>query len=97
MAIHTYIIDCDIYPKYNTEYMDFYNAIQALGIHHWKFLEDTWMITSEKNATEIRDELVRNMKPGDRLVVVRAGGEAAWANFEEFASNWLDTYINQTT
>jgi hypothetical protein len=49
-----------------------------------------WAITSDKKATEVRDLVAEVLQPGDRIIVIRSGTEAAWRNaFGPKNTEWL--------
>lgn len=52
--------------------------------------EHAWAITTDKKATEVRDQLARSTDPGDQLFVLRSGTEGAWRNsYGEKHNEWL--------
>ena len=60
-------------------YRELYEAIQAYGI--WAHITDScWAIKTEHTAAEIRDVLLRLLRPTDRLFVVQTAHIAAWHN-----------------
>ncbi len=43
-------------------------------------LPSTWFLKSDKSPKEIRDILTEHLAPDERLMVMKAGGPAAWRN-----------------
>ena len=69
------------------DYENLYNAIRSYGT--WgKLTESTWAILSTKSSMEILNHLRIFMDANDRLVVIKSGRDASWANAK--ANNeWL--------
>jgi len=60
-------------------YRSFYDAMKAYGT--WgKITKTTWAIVSFDNAADIRDYLSSFLINGDRILVIKSGGKAAWIN-----------------
>ena len=67
------------------------SAMKSYGI--WaKITPDTWAVVSGKTAEVIRDHILSNLAPGDRLAVIRSGTEAAWSNALA-SNNWLKKHL----
>jgi len=45
-----------------------------------KITDNSWAISSELKAKDIRDELVKYKGEGGRIFVIKSGLEAAWSN-----------------
>jgi hypothetical protein len=59
-----------------------------------RLTKHSWAITTEKKATEVRDQLSNCVAPGDRIFVLRSGTEAAWRNaLSEKHSEWLKKFL----
>lgn len=54
--------------------------------------ESTWIIVTEKSASEIYDHLIRYIDVNDRLFIVRSGVEAAWYNVR-CKDTWLQNHL----
>ena len=52
-------------------------------------LDYVWVVSAETTADDIRDALLSAFNELPRLLVVRAGDDAAWAGFNELDSDWL--------
>ncbi len=80
-----YIISYDLVNKRN--YDELYESIKSFG--KWaRVVESTWVITSEKSCTEVRDELLNHMDSDDRLFVAESSGVGAWKN-ARCSNEWL--------
>jgi hypothetical protein len=58
----------------------------------WHHLDSTWLISTQKTATELRDELVNLglVDSNDELLVISVKGDhAAWYGFTDKGSKWL--------
>jgi len=90
MEEHCYIVSYDLI-KPNRNYDDLYKALKEF--HFWgRLTESTWAIVSSKNHIEIRDTLKKYIDENDRLIVIRSGQAAAWANImasDEWAKQQL--------
>lgn len=75
----------------NSVYAALYDAIKAYGT--WARITDScWAIKTERSAVEVRDALLRLLRPSDRLFVVLTAHIAAWSN--TFCTNdWLKENI----
>lgn len=81
----TYVISYDLIK--NKDYESIHNAIKTLG--KWaRVVESTWIITSDKTCTEVRDYLLKHMDDDDRLFVIQSSGIGAWKNVK-CSNEWL--------
>ena len=88
MAI--YMIGYDLQPSKEEDYENLFTALEGIGSGYWDCLDSTWLVITEKTATQIRDELKRHLKDGDRLLVMRYGEGAAWLGFKDECQTWLE-------
>lgn len=75
-----YMIGYDLNPSEKRKVWrpDLYTALEAIGSSgYWDCLDSTWLIITEKTATQIKDVLKQYLKDGDRLLVMRCGEGAA--------------------
>lgn len=80
-----YIISYDLIKS--KDYESLYSAIKSLG--KWaRVVESTWVVTSDKTCTEIRDYLLKYMDNDDRLFVTQSSSIAAWKNVR-CSNEWL--------
>jgi hypothetical protein len=81
----TYIISYDVAK--GGQYEPLINAIKAYGT--WAHItESTWAVVTSKEATQIRDNLIKFLPEGSRLIVVKSGTEAAWGDVL-CSNDWL--------
>jgi hypothetical protein len=88
MAI--YMIGYDLHPANGPDYDDLFAALEEIGSGYWDCLESTWLVTADKTPAQIRDELKKHLKEGDRLLVLSCGAEAAWLGFKDQCQTWLE-------
>jgi hypothetical protein len=86
-SMATYLIGYDLNKEKN--YPDLIDAIKALSGTWWHHLDSTWIVVTDKSAVEIRDALRKHIDDDDELLVVKSGGEGAWAGFNDKGSKWL--------
>jgi hypothetical protein len=84
-----YVIGYDLHPSKGETYNDLLAAIPKVGTSSWHCLDSTWLVLTEKTATEIRNELRQHLKDDDQLLVVRYGKGAAWFGFTGKCHQWL--------
>lgn len=91
--MNSFVISYDVTKDGNEDsvYQNLYNAIKAYGT--WAHITDScWAIKSEQSVVEVRDALLRVLRPSDRLFVVQTAHIAAWSN--TFCRNdWLKENI----
>ena len=87
---HCYIVIYDLRAP-GRNYNMLYDAIKSYGT--WgKISESAWAIISTDSCVSIRDYLLKYLDNNDRLMVIKAGQEAAWKN--AMANNdWLKTNL----
>jgi hypothetical protein len=88
MAI--YMIGYDLHSSAEMNYDELFAALEAIGSGYWDCLDSTWLVITEKTATQIRDELKRYLKDEDRLLIMRYGAGAAWLGFKDDCRTWLE-------
>ncbi len=72
-----YMIGCSLNAP-GRDYVDLVQAIERVGTAAWPCLESTWVVNSEKTASQIRDELRPYLDGSDELIVAELAGTAAW-------------------
>jgi len=55
--------------------------------------DSSWLMTTDQNTAQIRNDLVKSINRHDRLLVTRLQGEAAWRNLENELSQWLKNQL----
>lgn len=89
MERKSYIISYDLADGGN--YEELFDHIKSYG--YWAHItESTWAILTTKTASEIRDEMVKHLSDGSRLIVVESANVAAWRNVI-CRNEWLKEHI----
>jgi hypothetical protein len=91
--VTAYIIGYDIHPTKDEKYENLTEAIKNIGSTWWHHLDSTWVVVSDKTASEIRDVLKNHMYKDDQLLVMKSSGVASWYGFNENGSKWLKKYL----
>jgi hypothetical protein len=92
----TYIIGYDINKEgaaYQAANKALIEAIKARFTTWWHHLDSTWIVATEWSASQIRDALKPYLDKDDELLVLKYGGEAAWAGFNEKGKGWLKSNL----
>jgi len=56
--------------------------------------ENTWAISTDKSAVQIRDAMMSALASVDRTFVIRSGTEAAWSNaYGKENNDWLKEWL----
>ncbi len=85
-----FMIGYDFHSPDEKSYDQLFTTLETLGTAFWDCLEATWLIETTKTAAQIRDEIKPYLRPGDRLLVMRCGEDAAWLGFEQVCKTWLE-------
>jgi hypothetical protein len=90
MAVH--MVSYDLIKR-----KDYQELFAALGSYSpsWHCLGSTWIIKTNKTATQVRDHLIQHIDSDDRLIVTALTGEAAWTtSFSKECQDWLRTNLS---
>jgi len=82
----TYFIGCDL--RKDHDYVCLESAINRLG-EIFPCFHSTWLVSTEVNASGIREYLSGFLEEGDKLFVVLCGPVASWAGFDPKFNEWL--------
>ena len=85
-----YMIGYDLHRSESGAQDRLFSALEVIGTGYWDCLDSTWLVITDRTATEIRDELKRHLGDDDRLLVMRCGQGAAWLGFNDSCEAWLD-------
>jgi hypothetical protein len=72
-----YIIGCALREP-GRDYVDLVEAIEHIGSAAWPCLDSTWVVKTDKLASQIRDELKTHLAATDELIVAELTGTVAW-------------------
>jgi hypothetical protein len=76
----------------NRPAQNYVGLIDALKAHDtwWHHLDSTWLVRTQKTASQLRDELIQLIDANDELLVANVSGDMwASAGFEQRANEWL--------
>jgi len=90
MAVYMVGYDLD---RPGQDYNSLIDAIKAYGTW-WHHLDSTWLIATNENATEVRDNLAQHIDDNDKLLVANIGAPGAWAGMNESSSQWLVKHLH---
>lgn len=88
-----YVIGYDLHPSKGETYESLLEALDKLSSKTWHCLDSTWMVVTNKNAAQIRDELLPHMYKDDKLLVVKyadsGSGRWAYSGFKGECADWI--------
>jgi hypothetical protein len=60
----------------------------------WHCLDSTWLVSTNKTVTQLRDEIKRHIDSTDEVLVIDVSNDS-WASFgfNEEGTNWLKTHL----
>ena len=87
-----YQINYDLRKQRN--YEELYKTIKAYGT--WcRPLKSCWIISSDKSAMQILNDLRQALDNDDGLLVTRLNPEAAWSNLDDDKDNSTTDWLKQ--
>lgn len=90
MEEHCYIVCYDLCAP-GRNYDSLYSALKQYA--HWgKLTESAWAIVTSETYVQVRDNLKQYIDDNDRLIVIRAGKEAAWTKVRA-SEEWVKKNI----
>ena len=83
----SYFISYDL----NNPGQNYDNLIEAIKKYgtYCKMNKSDWIISTNDNATTIRNNLKKYLDSNDRLFVGQLTGVAAWSGYQESTTEWL--------
>ncbi|MGB3252268.1 CRISPR-associated protein Cas2 [Buttiauxella gaviniae] len=86
----TYLISYDLIK--NKDYSSLIEKIKSYGT--WaKVLESTWIVSSNKSAIAVRDDILSVMDDDDRVFVIKTTNYAAWRHVQ-CSNDWLIEHLS---
>ncbi|KAF5079220.1 CRISPR-associated endonuclease Cas2 [Desulfovibrio desulfuricans] len=76
--------------KPGRDYSTLHQAIQRVGTW-WHCLESVWIVETNRQAIDVRDEIKKYIDANDKLVVLRVGGGWGTYNLDNDCNRWLET------
>ena len=90
--MRTLLIGYDL-NRPNQKYGDLYEVIKSEGTwcHN---LDSTWLVRSSKTPTEMLNAIKKHIGDTDEVIVMDVTGrEAAWVNFPQEATDWIQKHL----
>lgn len=93
MATNRILIGYDLKSP-GGDYPDLIAKITSLANGYFHNLDSTWIICTDKTATEVADALAHHLDSNDELLCVDITGDpAAWVGFKRSGSDWLAKHL----
>lgn len=92
----TYLIMYDLNKEgaaYSAANKKLTDRIKELFGTYWHHLDSTWIVVTDWNHKQIRDDLKGHMDDDDELLVVESSSVGAWHGFSDKASKWLKDHL----
>lgn len=87
-----YVLSYDLKGTYGS-YEKLYAFLKSQN-NWWHYLASTWLIVSQKSASELTDEIVPFINKGDRfLIVPLVSGGSGWLPSK--AWDWIKKHLNE--
>ena len=92
----TYLIMYDLnkegaaYSEANKKLTD---RIKAKFPTWWHHLDSTWIVVTDLDHVQIRDDLRNYIDSDDELLVIKSSGTGAWSGFNDRGSSWLKEHL----
>lgn len=92
----TYLVGYDLNREgsnYSATNKALINLIKEEANGYWHHLDSSWIIVSEKTATQLRNKFKTVLDENDELLVIKVSAPAAWHGFKKTGSDWLIKYL----
>lgn len=90
----TFLISYDLgVPETHTDYIELSNRIKALYSSWSRPVKSVWIIKSDKNAGQIRDEIKLVLDSNDKLIVVEMLGSWGTYNVSRDVTGWMKNNV----
>jgi hypothetical protein len=86
----TFLISYDLgVPETHNDYVALSNYLKSLYILWARPVKSVWIVKSEKNAGQIRDEIKLVLDSNDKLIVVELLGNWGTSNISKEVTDWM--------
>jgi len=90
----TFLISYDLgVPETHSDYVALSNHLKSLYVSWARPVKSVWIIKSDKDARQIRDEIKSNLDSNDRLIVVEMSGNWGTYNVSKEVTDWMKINI----
>ena len=85
-----YLVGCELRQDHDGTAVE--AAIMRLGDAR-KCLGSAWLLSSERSASAIRENLSDYLADGDKILVIACDRIASWAGFDPEFNDWLNSRL----
>lgn len=90
----TFLISYDLgAPETHNDYVVLSSHLKSLYVSWARPVKSVWIIKSNKNAEEIRDEIKSVFDSNDKLIVVEMSGDWGTYNILKEITDWMKNNI----
>ena len=90
----TFLISYDLgVPETHSDYVSLSNYLKSLYTLWARPVKSVWIIKSDKDAAQIRDEIKLALDSNDKLIVVEISGNWATYNISKEITDWMKNNI----
>ncbi len=90
----TFLISYDLgLPETQSDYVVLSNYLKSLYTFWARPVKSVWIIKSDKNAAQIRDEIKLGLDQNDKLIVVELSGDWGTSNVSKEVTDWMKNNI----
>lgn len=86
----TFLISYDLgVPETHSDYTALFNRIKSLYLLWARPVKSVWIIKSDKDVAQIRDEIKLTFDLNDKLIVVELSGNWGTYNIPKEVTDWM--------
>lgn len=86
----TFLISYDLgVPEMHSDYTVLFNRIKSLYLLWARPVKSVWIIKSDKDVAQIRDEIKLTFDLNDKLIVVELSGNWGTYNIPKEVTDWM--------
>jgi len=90
----TFLISYDLgVPETHSDYTALSSYLKSLYTSWARPVKSVWIIKSDKDAGQIRDEIKLILDPNDKLIVVEMSGNWGTYNISKEITDWMKNNI----
>lgn len=90
----TFLISYDLgVPETHSDYTVLFNHLKSLYSSWARPVKSVWIIKSDKDAEQIRDEIKAVLDSNDKLIVVEMSGNWGTYNISKEVTDWMKNNI----
>lgn len=92
--MRTYLISYDLgLPENHSSYIELASRIKSFHPNWARPVKSVWIVKSDKNARQIRDQIKQGLDQNDKVIIVELKG-SSWGtyNISKEVTDWLRKY-----